>query len=187
MVTVTNPFFRWIDNQKILNNSCGQYNQANNSPQEIEQIDLAIHEKARTHNVDPRFILATVVQESGGCVRAPTTKNATPNPGLMQSFGGASCHGQVPCPSETIRQMVEDGTGGTAVGEWDNGLGPNINRAGSRDALGMYRAAQMYNSGYHAYYPGKNLGLGWVGTPCYASDIANRLMGWAEVRTPCRL
>ena len=39
--------------------------------------------------VDHRFILAVIMQESGGCVRAPTTNYGVRNPGLMQDHNGS--------------------------------------------------------------------------------------------------
>lgn len=67
------------------------------------------------------------MQESGGCVRAPTTNYGHDNPGLMQTFEGrGSCNThklvdgvlsdegvvETPCPDEVIERMVREGTRG---------------------------------------------------------------------------
>lgn len=111
------------------------------------------------------------MQESRGDVRVGTTAVHNANPGLMQSHEGVNCIGQTPCPEAVIRQMIQDGTGGTATGA---GLQQALMQAGTSDVSRFYRAARIYNSG--------SLGLGdladGAATPCYASDIANRMVGF---------
>jgi len=73
-----------------------------------------------------------ILQESGGCVRVPTTGGAFPNPGLMQSHDGPnSCNNNNgvinPCSQATITGMVTDGVAGTTTG-W--GLADCINDSG---------------------------------------------------------
>ena len=110
----------WVDfesmfsaNKVQLSTSCAQYNQTNNSPQEIQDIKNAIQDVSNKTNVDNRFILAIIMQESKGCVRVPTTSLEVSNPGLMQDHGGsASCNEaaapQNPCPASeaSIPSMV---------------------------------------------------------------------------------
>ena len=74
---------------------------ANNSPDETQAVFNAI--EAHHGTVDPRFVLAIVIQESSGCVRVITTNNGVRNPGLMQGSDGThSCNDggvvQNPCP-----------------------------------------------------------------------------------------
>lgn len=64
------------------------------------------------------------MQESKGCVRVHATTSpgaAIHNPGLMQTHNGkGSCNNgqpQNPCPNSMIKQMVKDGTAGTADGD----------------------------------------------------------------------
>lgn len=90
--------------------------------------DSILNTAAQT-GVDSRLILATVMQESKGCVRVPTTNNGFANPGLMQTFEGtASCNSgtlaggvltpgevQTPCPAKVIQKMVEEGTEGISA------------------------------------------------------------------------
>ncbi|KAK4548830.1 hypothetical protein LTR36_008603 [Oleoguttula mirabilis] len=186
----------WAANQPAMSKSCSQFNQANNSPQEIAQIKSAIQSVAQSSGVDARFILAIIMQESKGCVRVWQTKYSVLNPGLMQSHEGTgTCNtgtqngsgftaGQAsnPCPASSITQMIKDGVEGTASGE---GLKQTLARSGATNVSKYYRAARLYNSGSIA--SDGMLGQG-VATHCYASDIANRLTGrLIGGATGCRL
>jgi hypothetical protein len=121
-------------------------------------------------------MLAVIMQESKGCVRAPTTSWGHANPGLMQSaMGPGTCNPSTtasspitPCPSATIYQMIFDGTSNPALGTT---LLSSLRSAGSDEPARWYRAARIYNAGS---VTDNNLGIG--PTPCYASDIANRLV-----------
>jgi hypothetical protein len=127
-----------------------------------------------------------MMQESKGCVRAPTTNNGVRNPGLMQSHNGSgACAGVNPCPNSQITQMIKDGVAGTSSGD---GLKQTLAKAraaisdtGSRS---YYAAARMYNSGSVNY---NNLNDGLGSTACYATDVANRLTGWTLAATQCHL
>jgi hypothetical protein len=148
----------------------------------------AIFSQATATGIDPRFILATIIQESKGCVRAPAGPGGeVPNPGLMQSYMGTSCEGQNPCPDWAIHKMVQDGTAGTFInGDPNLGLRGRLNQAaayGGSFATQVYRAARLYNSGPSG---GNVFSLEYIqwGTRSYASDIANRLMGWAGDSSP---
>ena len=117
------------------------------------------------------MILAVIMQESHGCVRAPTTYNGVRNPGLMQDHNGeATCNDngyvQNPCPSATIYKMISEGTAGTPSGD---GLANCLNKAGRSDVSAFYRAARIYNSGSIASTGQLEDG---IATHCYASDIA---------------
>ncbi|OAA42878.1 Lysozyme-like domain protein [Beauveria brongniartii RCEF 3172] len=165
----------WDANLKnVIYKSCANFQQDNNSPAESADIKSAIEEVSKSSGVDARFILAVVMQESNGCVRAPTTANGVTNPGLMQSHNGAnSCYNVKPCPKSTIKGMIEDGVNGTADGD---GLKQLLAKAGGSGATTFYRAARMYNSG--SIDPSGDLEKG-IATHCYSSDIANRLVGWS--------
>ena len=160
-------------NQGVLSSSCANSGQAVNTPDETQAIHDAVINVAASSGVDARFIFATVMQESSGCVRIKTTMNAVPNPGLMQSHNGPnSCNingtGTVPCPDTSVAGMIADGTTGTG------GLSSALATAGTADASGIYKAARIYNSG--SLDPSGDLATN-AATPCYASDIANRLVG----------
>ncbi|KAJ5394745.1 hypothetical protein N7509_000003 [Penicillium cosmopolitanum] len=71
--------------------------------------------------------------------------------------------------------MILDGVEGTPAGP---GLKALIaQEGGSTDVASFYKAARAYNSGTVA--SSGNLGQG-IATHCYASDIANRLLGWTN-------
>ncbi len=65
--------------------------------------------------------------------------------------------------------MISEGTGGTA---------------GGSDASTFYKAARAYNSG--SVDASGDLEKG-IGTHCYATDVANRLVGWVQAPTGCTL
>lgn len=69
-----------------------------------------------------------------------------------------------------------------------HGLSEDINAqadvAGNEVAEAYYRAARLYNSG--AIDASGDLGKGGA-THCYASDVANRLMGWTDAKHGCTL
>lgn len=152
---------------------------ADNSEQELADIKASIEELSKQCNVDARFALAIMEQESGGCVRVKSTANANLNPGLFQSHAGSgSCIGVDPCPQTQIHQMVQDGICGTAAG-------PGLQQllAGGSGAQKYYVTARMYNSGSPS--PDGDLAHGGA-TPCYCSDIANRLIGWSVGPSTCQ-
>lgn len=155
--------------------------------------------------VDARFILATIMQESSGCVRVYSTYGTHLNPGLMQSFAGpgtcdtctanpaipgiAPCHVSTPCPESEIYQMIHDGTAGVHNSsfpeiECPHGLCPGLQQnleylGGGHTAQDYYKAAKIYNSGNLTALTSSNLTAGCC-TSTYCSDIANRLTGWVN-------
>ena len=74
--------------------------------------------------------------------------------------------------------MLLDGVGITTK----DGLMQTVKRIGHPGVRQYYRGATLYNSGEQP--AGWNLGKGRL-NPCYASDFANRLMGWAADSSPC--
>lgn len=129
-----------------------------------------------------------MLQESNGCVRAPTTDYGVRNPGLMQDHdGSATCNEagriQNPCPAPTITQMIREGVAGTPAGD---GLVQTMAKAagGSHGTSKYYVSARIYNSGSLA--ANGDLG-GGVATHCYVSDVANRLTGWVYAKKACSL
>ena len=179
----------WNANVPLMQQSCGWNNWGtNDSGDEINNIQAAIQAAAQATGVDNRFILAVVMQESKGCVRVPTTNNGVRNPGLLQDHNGAgTCNEngnvQNPCPASEITQMINDGVSGTSSGD---GLKQTFATAsaatGDSASRGYYAAARLYNSGSADY---TNLDNGLGSTPCYASDVANRLTGWTLAASSC--
>lgn len=166
-----------------LGPDCG----ANNEEEEIGQLWNAIQSASFQTNVDHRFILAILIQESKGCVRVRTTNNGVLNPGLMQSHNGRfSCNKdgivQFPCPDFQIFRMVMEGAAGTADGD---GLAEILNHVSEEmdDAVAYYRAARQYNSG--RLFNQAQMEDAGSSTRCYASDIANRLTGWVMAPSRC--
>ena len=86
-----------------------------------------------------------------------------------------------PCPTEIIEGMIREGAAGTNDGD---GLVQCLNDSGAEDVSAYYKAARCYNSG--AVAESGFLEEGGA-THCYASDIANRLTGWAEAEPACSL
>ncbi|KAK3073673.1 hypothetical protein LTR53_004537 [Teratosphaeriaceae sp. CCFEE 6253] len=181
----TNWESMWTANIDYISISCAQFGQADNSAEESAELKSAIEAVAGSSGIDERFILAVVMQESKGCVRAPTTNYGVTNPGLMQSHDGTgSCNNgavQDPCPSDQITQMIKDGSTGTAAGD---GLEQTMSQANCDDVSKYYKAARIYNSGSIASSGKLEDG---IATHCYSSDIANRLTGWVKAETTCNL
>ena len=173
----------WSANLKnVISQSCTQFGQDNNSDQESADLKSAIESVAQSSGIDERFILAIVMQESDGCVHAPTTNYGVINPGLMQSHDGShSCYNVSPCPSSEIVGMIQDGTLGTSSGP---GLKQDIASSGASDVSQYYKAARIYNSGSIA---SSGLLQDGIATHCYCSDIANRLLGWSDGPSSCSI
>lgn len=190
---------QWNNLQSSLGQNCGA-GVPDNSDFETLELKNAILTIASDVQLDSRFILAVVAQESNGCVRVQTTSLANPNPGLLQSFEGkGSCNHNgavdVPCPVSVINQMIVDGAAAPVDGVT---LVSALNQAtsavpGIEPAQAFYRAARLYNSGPDSLPPATGGDLGSAidaATRCYASDIANRLLGWSSGRlgpSPCKL
>ncbi|KAL1625209.1 hypothetical protein SLS56_007404 [Neofusicoccum ribis] len=182
------------NNKQIMFSSCGWNGWgADDSGPEVGAIYDAVQQIATETKVDHRFILAVIIQESKGCVRVPTTGNVDANiwnPGLMQCHSGdGTCNSngvvQDPCPTDTIFQMVREGTAGTNSGD---GLAQVLNQAQNTfqvsNARAFYSAAKYYNGG--SIPASGNLEEGCC-TLCYASDVANRLTGWVLAASSCTL
>lgn len=73
----------WEANLPTISISCTQFGVDNNSDEENSNLKSAISDVASSSGVDARYILSIVMQESKGCVRAPTTTYSVRNPGLM--------------------------------------------------------------------------------------------------------
>ncbi|KAG9228576.1 putative muramidase [Amylocarpus encephaloides] len=175
----------WSLNLNSLETGCNAETSTGqqNSPDEVQAIKDGIASESKATGVDDRFILATIIQESHGCVRVQGTLSpgdAVKNPGIMQSHEGEfNCAevGDSPCPAEKITGMIHDGTAGTAKGR---GLQQEVEAAeefgGVTLAQKVYIAMRLYNSGDFSYETGGDLSVGGA-TSSYSSDIANRLTG----------
>ncbi|TFL07902.1 hypothetical protein BDV98DRAFT_579157 [Pterulicium gracile] len=161
-----------------------------NTDSENAALRAAILKYAAQSGLDARFILVSVEQESDMCVRVGTSVSPNAgirNPGLLQCATGVhTCNDEEagvpllnPCPAAQIDGMISDGVGFTT--DW--GLKQVVERSGGAQFVSSYyKGAVLYNSGVMP--PSGNLGQG-RSNACYASDIANRLMGWAADSSPC--
>ncbi|RAL17631.1 putative exo-beta-1,3-glucanase [Aspergillus homomorphus CBS 101889] len=120
--------------------------------------------------VDPRLILAVVMQESSGNVYVGCTNNGVQNCGLMQAYSG-SVSFDANDPEGSIHQMIVDGTQGTAAGgglvQWFNNDNVGVDAGGN-----PYNVLRGYNSGSINF---NDLDDPQDATASYVSDIANRL------------
>lgn len=73
----------WSNNEAIFGKCVSSWGVADNTADETAAVKSAIEAVAAASAVDHRFILATIMQESGGCVRVPTTNWGVNNPGLV--------------------------------------------------------------------------------------------------------
>lgn len=140
----------------------------------MKAIKTSIEEEAKISQIPAELILAIMLQESNGSVRVPTFRHSTPNPGLMQGSGQATCNPgtpQSPCPPDIIRAMIHEGVAGIGlVTTLKNSLSAFL---GINDDSKWYKAARRYNAGPIMMDP-TDLSKG--PTACYASDIVNRLV-----------
>lgn len=90
-----------------------------------------------------------------------------------------------PCPDAEILGMITDGVAGTVKGSGLAGAITSANFNGVEFAEAYYRAARLYNSGVINLSQDLNKGEG--ATHCYASDVANRMVGWVDAPTACTL
>lgn len=160
----------WNYNKQNMYNACSNlgYKTPNDNLTQLQQMYQGIQTVAEESQVDHRFILAVIVQESLGCVYVGATEapdGSTPNPGIMQSHNGTQY--DVNNSAASILQMIRDGTEGTKYGD---GLVQLINQYGN-----IYEAARGYNSGS---VNATDLNYPFKATPSYVVDIANRLTGW---------
>lgn len=166
----------WKRNLPTIRRSCSFLAYGpDNSETDVLAIRSAIQDTAQASLVDHRFILATVMQESKGCVSVggTTSSGGVFNPGLMQSHNGTSY--SAARPRHSIYKMIRDGTQGTPYGD---GLVQLLNKHGN-----VYEAARGYNSGSIA--ASGDLSDANGATACYVSDIANRLTGWVDAPSKC--
>ena len=142
----------WNYNSDKMRQTCGWNGYApENTGDEINGIKKAIERYANEAQMDKRFILAVVMQESKGCVRVKTTTSPdgrVTNPGLMQTHNGSgSCFQRFPCPDDAIDQMIRDGVMGTSSGDGlRQTLDKAVQRVGQKNGQAYYRAAREYNS-----------------------------------------
>ncbi|CAH0034786.1 unnamed protein product [Clonostachys rhizophaga] len=180
----------WTRNIALNEGACNGLSIAPNSDAENAVLKSSIKSGAAQANLDERFLLAAVFQESAGCVRVKTSTSPNEkirNPGLLQCFNGSfTCNDPdagvailEPCPDEQIIGMITDGLGITT----SDGFMQCVNeKAGASDVSKYYKGALYYNSGVMP--ESGNLGKGRANA-CYSSDIANRVMGWSGNRSPC--
>lgn len=145
--------------------------------EEIGHIKNAIMTVSTDALVDTRVILAIIILESTGNVRVPCTTSygGVQNCGLMQAYNPTQTSYNASIGSQSILQMVVDGTQGTETGpglvQWLNhAAGVNFDASGN-----LWEALRGYNSGR---MNDMQLSDGLGATDAYVSDVANYLQGW---------
>lgn len=170
--------------EPIMGQTCTSAFGVPNTPASaLPVLQAALLSESQAAGIPPEFALAIMMQESLGCVFVDTTNNGVINPGLFQDHdGNATCYQQPTCPPAEIQAMVQQGVSGTSSGA---GLQQCATQAPGTGAQRYYQAARIYNSG--SLPTDGNLGDALGSTSCYASDIANRLIGWTSGVSQCTL
>ncbi|KAL9095826.1 MAG: hypothetical protein Q9165_001823 [Trypethelium subeluteriae] len=157
-------------------------------------IKNAILEVSKKTNMYPQYTLAIVMQESVGNLKAKCTSTSQGQPdecGLMQaSPGGTNANG-----NSSAAQQIEDGLLGTKTGGYNGkgrcgfvqifmGITDCVGEAGvavmkSKPAAiwPFWAGARLYNSGGADESDLETCPQN-QGTPSYAMDVANRVLGW---------
>jgi hypothetical protein len=162
-------------NEPYIRKSCEQFGVPANSRAEMSAIKAAIEDEAAETGLSATFIASIGLQESGLCVRAPTTRYSHANPGIYQTHAGeGSCNPEggrplVPCPEDTIRLMTREGARGTSSGD---GLLQLFRKTRGDLTERYWKTARMYNSGTAL----ERMEDG-VATHSYVADVANRVVG----------
>lgn len=83
---------RFQANKQHINDSCDAWEVTRNSADEMSAIEDSILDVANSTGVDSRFILATIMQSSSGCVRAVSTASNYLAAGLMERYVHSLIH-----------------------------------------------------------------------------------------------
>lgn len=141
---------------------------ANGTQGTVDIMGYYIQFVSNESGVDPRVILAIIMQESGGNIYVATTPSPPPNSvmntGIMQAHDGTPLN--IDNPGTSVLTMIREGTEGTPRGD---GLKQCFAKWGN-----WYEAFRAYNSG--SVNQG-DLSDGLGATNRYVSDVANRLQG----------
>lgn len=120
--------------------------------------------------IDPRILLAVLMQESSGNVAPVTTYGRNRNTGMMQADNGSTFSLQD--PERSIYLMIRDGAMGT--GNCGACLANHINQYGNIwDALAVYNQGELGANLADLDQPG-------CCTQHYVQVVANRLHGWVD-------
>ncbi|KAK2614150.1 hypothetical protein N8I77_001002 [Diaporthe amygdali] len=164
---------KWVSWETMAAHNAEVMNTTGNSAQETQWVLDAVNTVAGEVGMDPRCILAVIMQESHGKVRVNSTTSpgaGINNTGIMQAHNGASFdEGD---PQGSILHMVRDGAGGVPGPTGGDGYKQLLERYGND----FYVAARGYNSGDLGINH-QDLSSGGGATNAYCSDIANRLCG----------
>ncbi|RYP20231.1 hypothetical protein DL765_002905 [Monosporascus sp. GIB2] len=138
---------------------------------DIEKIRTSCLNIGAQYGVDPRIILAMIMQESHGYVGVRTTYSweGIPTAGLMQCWGCQGYPGRVNLSQQEIDNMVRGGV--------EHYKGNLRNWGDAMTESCVYPAMREYNSGN---VNPNDLSDGRGATPSYVSDVAQRLQGWAD-------
>ncbi|KAH7119850.1 hypothetical protein B0J11DRAFT_400175, partial [Dendryphion nanum] len=137
-------------------------------------LKVAIKKVAAQSKIDPRLILALIMQESTGDANVSCTNNNR-DCGLMQIHGGGDLK-----TGHTVEDMIREGVFGIPTGsqEFPNGWPGFLDLAGN-----PFAAAHAYNAGRLTSVM-LNVDDG-ARSVSYANDIASRLLGWNGAKEGC--
>ncbi|KAK7942391.1 uncharacterized protein PG986_011504 [Apiospora aurea] len=141
---------------------------------DVDRIKSALQSVGKQHNIEPRVLLAIMMQESHGDVGAKTTisqPDGLSTGGLFQCWNCPGFNGKHGLTQQQITSMVEGG-----AKHFQENL---AHRGGCMEPKCVYPALREYNSGANAVNL-NNLSDAPNATPSYVSDVVQRLGGWVD-------
>ncbi|CAN8097717.1 unnamed protein product [Discula destructiva] len=160
----------WVDFDTILSNNKANMIAAGDTEDDVKNIGTAVQSVASGQGLDPRVILALIVQESTGYVGIATTTNVDGQGtgGLMQTSGCQGYPGQNGLTVDQITTMVTCGV---------THFAGNFKSQGGQDTTDTYYPAlREFNSG-SVVTSDLSVAPNGAGVTSYVSDISQRLQG----------
>lgn len=163
----------WKDFDTLFNANVPSMRIKGDQQSDIDRIKVALQQVGPQYNIEPRVLLAIMMQESHGDVGAFTTTSSDglPTGGLFQCWNCPGFYQQYGLSQAQITSMVDGGA---------------KHFKGDLDAFGgcmeprcVYPALRSYNSGPNAVNQ-NNLSEAPNATPAYVSDVVQRLGGWVD-------
>ncbi|TVY71427.1 hypothetical protein LSUE1_G006464 [Lachnellula suecica] len=198
----------WNNAQSALKESCSNIESTGpgDSAAQITDILSSIQQVADTSLADHRFIFATIMQESSGCVNVETSKNPDPTQPDNPSFAATTAFTSTQpvsdpkefCSLEFLtdnghRGLMQSAGGSSFVGNSASAAAQAASitqmiidgTQGTAKGDGLVQCINQYGNIYEAarcYNSGtvdpSDLNNGEGATSSYVNDIANRMTGW---------